>query len=156
MGANRAWTWTRGDFLGIFRALLHATCKENHGIHPQTQPEMLGASPFLEGCCVMFTTAAASVVRSLCFCTMLMPPFLCCWLQGKKLKCQNILFLLGIRSYDHWSVMLLPFLSCSLPFSLRPPVPTSPHTDVPTPLQSGRALNRKREVPCLISAFIFS
>lgn len=74
----------------------------------------------------------------------------------EKLKCQNILFLLGIKTYDYWPVTLLPFLSFFLPFSLQPPVPTSPHIDIPTLLQSGRALNKKREVPRLINAFIFS
>lgn len=74
----------------MFSALLHAMCKENHGIGPHTQTEaphthlsMLGATPFLEGCCVMFTTTAASVVRSLSFCAMLIPPILCLRLHGK-------------------------------------------------------------------------
>lgn len=44
----------------------------------------------------------------------------CWWLpyspesSMEKLKCQNILFLLGIKSYNHWPVMPLPFLSFSL------------------------------------------
>lgn len=159
MVANRAATWTRGDFLGTCRALLHATCKENHGIGPQTQPDtihpcweqarswkdaVLCLPQLLPG----WWGASASVP---CWC---LPSSAAGFME--KLKCQNILFVLGIKSHDHWPVMLLPFLSFSLPFSLQPPVPTPPHTDVPTLLQSGRALNRKRKVLCLIKAFIFS
>lgn len=52
----------------------------------------------------------------------------------ENLKCQNFLFLIGIKSYNNWTVMSLPFLSFSPTFSLHPPVVTPAHNNAHTQL----------------------